>query len=98
MSGTCFKYRNKLVLFDTGMGDPWYVYQVFPKGSRDKNGFLTCKKSIKFGYNEKEDREKTLNKVKKYIDENFDKLMDCGLDSKKYKYQCKCDCETFKEK
>lgn len=98
MSGTCFKYKNKLVLFDTGMGDPWYVYQVFSKGSRDKNGFLTCKKSIKFGFNDDSQKEKTLDQVKAYIDKNLNKLMDCGLDTKKYKFECKCDCEITKRR
>ena len=98
MSGTCFKYRNKLVLWDSGNGDPEYIFTVYPKGSRDKNGFLDGD-GIEFGYNEKEDREKTLDKVKKYIDENFDKLMDCGLDTKKYKFECERNCEiTKKEK
>ena len=97
MSGTCFKYKEKLILWDSGQGDPWYVYTIFPKGSRDKNGFLDGD-GIEFGYNEPEDKEKTLDKVKKYIDEHYDEIMDCGNSTDENSIHfCLCDCDIFKK-
>ena len=98
MSGTCFKYKGKLVLWDSGLGDPWYVYTIFPKGSRYKNGLINFKKGIKFGYNDDSQNEKILDKVKAYINKNLDKLMDCGIDKKKDYFGCVCtaDCEITK--
>lgn len=79
MSGSCFKYKKKLINWDSGCGDPWYVYEVYPKDARDKDGFLKDGVGIKFGYNNKEDRDKVLEKVKKYIDDNYDKLLECNF-------------------
>lgn len=88
MGGTCFKYRNKLVLWDSGMGNPCYMYVVYPKGSRDKQGFLIPDARIKFGYNTKGEQEKTFDKVKEYVDNNINKLIGCRV--------CKCKCNVEK--
>ena len=76
------------MLWDSGMGDPRYIYTIYPKGSRDKHGYLIHGTGIKFGYNEKEEQEKTFNKVKEYMDTNLNKLMGCRV--------CKCKCNVKK--
>lgn len=62
-----------------------------------ENGFLDGD-GIEFGYNKPEDKEKTLNKVKEYIDAHYNEIMDCGLDIRSVD-PCACyyKCDIFKK-
>lgn len=89
MAGHCFKYKGVMVLWNSGLGNPNYEFTVYPKGSRDKNGFLKTENEINFGYNIKENYDKNLNRVKKYIDVHKKELMGC---------RCGKQCEITKRR
>ena len=85
MAGTCFTYKKVYIGWDTGHGYPYpYNYTIHTKKG----------KSIEFSCNKKNFR-KTEEKVKKYIDEHLNELLECD----NYRAQCykKCIKDGIKE-
>lgn len=76
MAGYCFKYKNKTVCHDSGMGNPEYIFSVKRTKDVDPNTGL-CLKRIYFGYNTDEDKGKAITKLKNYIEKHYDELYEC---------------------
>jgi len=73
MSSHCLQYKNKFILFHTGCGNPGnYEFVVYNKQEHRANR--------RFTFDNIEDREKILEKVKVYIDTYFNDIMECGDD------------------
>ena len=64
MAGTQYTYKKKIINWESGYGDPNYVFTIYNKSGQ----------SIEFWYHKREDTDKYLKKVKKYINQHLDEI------------------------
>lgn len=76
MAGSCRQYNNKMIIFNSGNGNPNYVFTLCAKDNK--------RSKINFGFNDWQKRNEILNKVKKYIDLHHDEILECHKDCPGY--------------